>query len=111
MAEQLFAVNRLKQDDNRIEELEDFAAVLLDDSVEAKADTLLAGILGEAVKLGFERSDLAKACEMTEPTIGRWLSRQVKPHPLVAKAAIRAISKLAQDKSQSIRTLRMRVQQ
>jgi hypothetical protein len=63
--------------------------------VASHAQDLLPEILRQAEHLALRRVAIADACQMSEATISRWASRQVRPHVVVAKAVIEAIRNMA----------------
>ncbi|HXP23638.1 MAG TPA: hypothetical protein VN807_05835 [Candidatus Sulfotelmatobacter sp.] len=75
--------------------LTSFAAVLADAKVTEFAGDLLPSALREAEDLRIRRAAIADACQMSEATIARWAAGSVRPHPIVARAALEAICELA----------------
>lgn len=83
--------------------LEGFAATLSQSEVLRNAKELLPRTLQLAARFDLQRSAIADACQVSEPTISRWASGQVKPHAIVARVAVEAVARLAVQKAEEYR--------
>jgi hypothetical protein len=91
------AVRRFRNKDlkDQIVGLRNFGSDITQSALTAHAQTLLQDVLERAERLGFQRVTLADACETSTATISRWINGQTAPHPLVARAVIKAVGELA----------------
>ena len=75
--------------------LESLAAALSGSEIALYAQKLLPHALQQGERLGLKRVSIADACQVSEATVSRWISGQVRPHKIIARAAIEAIRDLA----------------
>ncbi len=83
--------------------LKGFAAALTQSEVLGKAKELLPRALQMSDRFNLERAAIADACQVSEATVSRWASGQVRPHVIFAKIAIETISRLAMEKAEEYR--------
>lgn len=79
-------------------ELREFIALLQAPDVREHASELLTDLLREADRLHLDRAGLAKGCHVSVPSISRWTNNKVQPHIEIARAAIRVLVTLAEER-------------
>jgi len=79
--------------------LRSFAAALAQSEVPRNAQELLPKVLEFADRVQLNRGAIADACQVSEATVSRWASGRVKPHVIIARVAIEAIQRLANQKA------------
>jgi DNA-binding transcriptional regulator YiaG len=75
--------------------LRTLAAALAGSEVAENAQALLPHAIRQADRFGITRIAIADACQVSEATVSRWASGQIKPHVIMARAAIGEICKIA----------------
>jgi hypothetical protein len=80
--------------------LRSFAAALAGSDIPVHAQVLLPDVLRHAERLDLKRVAIADACHVSEPTVSRWAAGQVKPHVIVARAAIEVVRDMALRRAQ-----------